>query len=54
MAKSVQARVRKALKKYVRKATNPKKTVSLKNFTGRITRNKNGTVTIKGKGKASK
>ena len=35
-------------------AANPSKTrkrVSLKNFTGTITRNKNGTVTVRGKGR---
>jgi hypothetical protein len=33
--------------------SNPRKSVKVKNFTGTITRNKNGTVTVKGHGKVA-
>ena len=37
------------------KMKNPaRKQVSVKNFTGTITRNKNGTVTVKGRGKTTR
>jgi hypothetical protein len=43
-------RVSTALKKFL-KANPARKRVKVKSFTGTITRNKNGTVTVRGKGR---
>ena len=55
-AKQPSYRVRRALSKFVHKTnvrgrTNPAKKVTLKNFSGTITKNPNGTVSIKGRKK---
>jgi hypothetical protein len=63
MAKQPSYRVRRAMSKWVGRANvlgrtdtakarpNPAKKVSLKNFTGTITKNPNGTVSIRGRKK---